>query len=125
MAPVTRPEPTRAVVASAAVSVDQAVRMVEQRFHARVVKTQTQQDNGHTAHYPSNRPELVELTSALHALAHEPAARALYVEDAGAYVDKFKLPGDQRQAALAPGCARHDRSDYPRSRRRTRSRPPR
>ena len=40
----------RTVVASAAVSVDQAVRMVEQRFHARVVKTQTQQDNGHTVY---------------------------------------------------------------------------
>jgi uncharacterized membrane protein YkoI len=48
--PGTRPEPPRPVVASAAVSVDQAVRMVEQRFHARVVKTQTQQDNGHTVY---------------------------------------------------------------------------
>jgi uncharacterized membrane protein YkoI len=48
--PGTRPEPPRAVVASAAVSMDEAVRMVEQHFHARVVKTQTQQDNGHTVY---------------------------------------------------------------------------
>jgi uncharacterized membrane protein YkoI len=45
-----RVEAPRTVVASAGVSVDQAVRMVEQRFHARVVKTQTQQDNGHTVY---------------------------------------------------------------------------
>jgi len=29
---------------------DQAVHMVEQRFHARVVKTQTEQDNGRTVY---------------------------------------------------------------------------
>jgi uncharacterized membrane protein YkoI len=38
------------LVASAGVSMDQAVRMVEQRFHARVVKTQTEQDNGRTVY---------------------------------------------------------------------------
>jgi uncharacterized membrane protein YkoI len=46
----TRVEAPRTVVASAAVSMDQAVRMVEERYHARVVKTQTQQDNGHTVY---------------------------------------------------------------------------
>jgi Peptidase propeptide and YPEB domain len=30
------------------VSMDQAVRMVEERYHARVVKAETQQDAGHT-----------------------------------------------------------------------------
>jgi 2,3-dihydroxyphenylpropionate 1,2-dioxygenase len=61
-----------------------------------------QQTNDHHApHYPSIKPELVELTSALHALAHEPAARAHYVEDARAYADKFKLSSDQRQALIA------------------------
>jgi uncharacterized membrane protein YkoI len=40
----------RIAVTSAAVSMDQAVRMVEQRYHARVVKTQTEQDNGHTVY---------------------------------------------------------------------------
>ena len=49
-APGTRPEPTHTVVASAGVSMDQAVRMAEQRFHARVVKTQTEQGNGHTVY---------------------------------------------------------------------------
>jgi uncharacterized membrane protein YkoI len=46
----TRAEVQQTVVASAGVSVDQAVRLVEQLFHARVVKTQTQQDNGHTVY---------------------------------------------------------------------------
>lgn len=46
----TRSDEPRTVVASAGVSVDQAVRMVEERFHAHVVKTQTQQDNGHTVY---------------------------------------------------------------------------
>jgi uncharacterized membrane protein YkoI len=32
------------------VSMDQAVRMVEQRYHARVVKAQAEQDNGHTVY---------------------------------------------------------------------------
>jgi uncharacterized membrane protein YkoI len=45
------PPPTgRVVVATATVSVDQAVRLVEQRFHARVLKAQTQTDNGHTVY---------------------------------------------------------------------------
>jgi len=46
----TRAEPPRVAVASTAVSMDQAAHMVEQRFHARVVKTQTEQDNGHTVY---------------------------------------------------------------------------
>ncbi len=36
--------------ASAALSIDQAVKMVEQRFHARVVKAETQRDNGRTVY---------------------------------------------------------------------------
>ena len=39
-APVAMPRGT--------VSMDQAVRMVEERYHARVVKVETQQDDGHT-----------------------------------------------------------------------------
>jgi 2,3-dihydroxyphenylpropionate 1,2-dioxygenase len=61
----------------------------------------SQQSSNHTAHYPSFKPELVELTSALHALAHEADSRAAYVNDAGAYADKFKLSPDQRQALVA------------------------
>ena len=34
------------------------------------------------AHYPSIKPELVELTSALHGLAHDAAQRAQYMADA-------------------------------------------
>ena len=45
-----RPGGEPMVMTSAEVSMDQAVRMVEQRFHARVVKAQTEQDNGHTVY---------------------------------------------------------------------------
>ncbi|HEY0766929.1 MAG TPA: PepSY domain-containing protein [Steroidobacteraceae bacterium] len=50
-APAAAAEPSgRMVVASAAISMDQAVKMVEQRFHARVVKAETQKDNGRTVY---------------------------------------------------------------------------
>jgi 2,3-dihydroxyphenylpropionate 1,2-dioxygenase len=54
----------------------------------------------HAAHYPSIKPELVELTAALHGLAHEADKRAQYVADAAAYADKFRLPPDQREALV-------------------------
>jgi 2,3-dihydroxyphenylpropionate 1,2-dioxygenase len=54
----------------------------------------------HTAHYPSIKPELVELTSALHGLAHEADKRAQFVRDAASYADKFKLSPDQREALI-------------------------
>jgi len=54
----------------------------------------------HAAHYPAIRPELVELTSALHALAHDADMRARYVRDAAAYADQFQLPPDQREALV-------------------------
>jgi 2,3-dihydroxyphenylpropionate 1,2-dioxygenase len=54
----------------------------------------------HVAHYPSIRPELVELTTALHGLAHDADKRAQFVADAGAYADRFNLPADQREALL-------------------------
>jgi len=38
------------VLAAASVSMDEAVKMAEQRFHARVVKAETQRDNGHTVY---------------------------------------------------------------------------
>ena len=59
------------------------------------------QTEKHDAHYPAIRPELVELTSALHALAHEAEKRALYIADAAAYADQFKLSEAQRQALIA------------------------
>jgi 2,3-dihydroxyphenylpropionate 1,2-dioxygenase len=54
----------------------------------------------HAVHYPSIRPELVELTSALHALAHDADMRARYVRDAAGYADQFRLPPDQREALI-------------------------
>src|SRR5499426_1589579 len=54
----------------------------------------------HSAHYPSIKPELVELTSALHGLAHDAEKRAQYVADAPAYADQFKLPPEQREALI-------------------------
>jgi len=36
------------VMPRSSVSMDQAVRMVEERYHARVVKAQTEQEEGHT-----------------------------------------------------------------------------
>ena len=41
-------EPQRAVVAAASVSMDQAVKMAEQRFKARVVRAEAQQEGIHT-----------------------------------------------------------------------------
>jgi 2,3-dihydroxyphenylpropionate 1,2-dioxygenase len=58
------------------------------------------QPGDHSAHYPSIKPELVELTSALHALAHDAEKRAQYVADAPAFADQFKLPADQREALI-------------------------
>jgi uncharacterized membrane protein YkoI len=40
----------RTVAASAVVSLDQAVKMVEQRYRARVVKAEAQKDNGRTVY---------------------------------------------------------------------------
>lgn len=58
------------------------------------------QPGAQEAHYPSIKPELVELTSALHGLAHDAAKRAQYIADAGAYADAFKLSAEQRQALV-------------------------
>jgi len=47
--PATR-EPTKVALTAASVSMDQAVKLAEQRFHARVVKAGTEQDNGRTVY---------------------------------------------------------------------------
>jgi 2,3-dihydroxyphenylpropionate 1,2-dioxygenase len=52
------------------------------------------------AHYPSIKPELVELTAALHALAHDAQRRAEYIADAAAYADSFRLAPEQREALI-------------------------
>jgi 2,3-dihydroxyphenylpropionate 1,2-dioxygenase len=51
-------------------------------------------------HYPAIKPELVALTSALHALAHDADLRAQYLADAAAFADRFGLPADQREALI-------------------------
>jgi 2,3-dihydroxyphenylpropionate 1,2-dioxygenase len=52
-------------------------------------------------HYPSIKPELVELTTALHGLAHDENARGEYLADAAAYAGRFRLTPRQRTALLA------------------------
>jgi uncharacterized membrane protein YkoI len=49
-APDSRAAPARAMTTSSTVSMDQAVKMVERRFHARVVKAETERDNGRTVY---------------------------------------------------------------------------
>jgi 2,3-dihydroxyphenylpropionate 1,2-dioxygenase len=51
-------------------------------------------------HYPAIKPELVELTTALHGLAHDEQMRALYLADPGAYADRYRLTPHQRGALL-------------------------
>jgi 2,3-dihydroxyphenylpropionate 1,2-dioxygenase len=53
------------------------------------------------AHYPAIKPELVELTAALHGLAHDAELRAQFVADARSYADRFGLPPEQRDALVA------------------------
>ena len=55
----------------------------------------------HAAHYPSIKPELVELTAALHGIANDAAQRAAFMADAQAYADRFSLPPEQRAALIA------------------------
>jgi len=57
-------------------------------------------EQNHAAHYPSIKPELVELTTALHGLAHDADMRTQYMADAAAFADKFQLPPDQREALI-------------------------
>ncbi|WP_431284335.1 hypothetical protein ACQW02_05865 [Humitalea sp. 24SJ18S-53] len=52
-------------------------------------------------HYPATKPELVELVTALHALAHEAPAREAYVSDPAAYASRFKLTPEQGAALVA------------------------
>jgi len=52
-------------------------------------------------HYPSIKPELVELTVAMQKLAHDEASRAGFLADRNAYADRFRLSSAQRAALLA------------------------
>ena len=52
-------------------------------------------------HYPSIKPELVELTVALQGLAHDEASRAAFLADPEGYADRFRLTSAQRAALIA------------------------
>jgi 2,3-dihydroxyphenylpropionate 1,2-dioxygenase len=52
-------------------------------------------------HYPAIKPELVELTAALHGLAHDAAARDTYLADPQGYADRFRLTPAQRASLVA------------------------
>jgi 2,3-dihydroxyphenylpropionate 1,2-dioxygenase len=52
-------------------------------------------------HYPSIKPELVELTVALQGLAHDEASRAAFLDDPGTYADRYRLTAAQRAALVA------------------------
>jgi 2,3-dihydroxyphenylpropionate 1,2-dioxygenase len=54
----------------------------------------------HTPHYPSTKPELVQLISALHAIAHGPEERTAWFTDPAAYADRYKLSPEQREALI-------------------------
>lgn len=47
-------------------------------------------------HYPAIKPELVNLTAALHSLAHDNARRVAYLENPQAYAAELPIPEDQR-----------------------------
>lgn len=52
-------------------------------------------------HYPETKPELVELISALHGLAHDDAKRKAFVADPAAYAAQFNLQPAQRTSLIA------------------------
>ncbi len=62
--------------------------------------TEPAADGGFAPHYPNIRPELVGLTSALHTLSHDPAARTRYLADPAAFAAGYELPEDQRRALI-------------------------
>jgi len=54
----------------------------------------------HQMHYPSIKPELVTLTSALHTLAHDKKERADYLQSPASYANRFDLDLKQRSALI-------------------------
>ena len=52
-------------------------------------------------HYPSIKPELVELTAALQPLAHDEASRTAFLADPEGYAGSFRLSPTQRAALVA------------------------
>lgn len=58
-------------------------------------------ETDHKPHYPATKPELVQLITALHALAHKQEDRTAWFADAAAFADRFTLTPDQRTALIA------------------------
>lgn len=58
-------------------------------------------DEPPAAHYPATRPDLVGLITAVHALAHDAAARERYLADPAAYAAGFRLTAEQRDLLVA------------------------
>ena len=58
----------------------------------------SEQKDTREAHYPSIKPELVGLTSALHALAHQDPERRAFLENPAAYAAARQLPPEQAEA---------------------------
>jgi 2,3-dihydroxyphenylpropionate 1,2-dioxygenase len=54
----------------------------------------------HKPHYPSTKPELVPLITALHAIAHQQDERAAWYADPAAFADRFALSPEQRAALI-------------------------
>jgi 2,3-dihydroxyphenylpropionate 1,2-dioxygenase len=52
-------------------------------------------------HYPSIKPELVELTVALQGLAHDEASATAFVADPAFYAERFRLTPAQREVLVA------------------------
>jgi len=52
-------------------------------------------------HYPGIDPKLVPLTSAIHALAHDPSARTAFVADPEAFARRFGVPEEETAMLLA------------------------
>jgi 2,3-dihydroxyphenylpropionate 1,2-dioxygenase len=57
-------------------------------------------DNEHAPHYPATKPELVNLITALHAIAHEQEAREAWLGNAASFADRFKLTPPQCDALI-------------------------
>ena len=54
-----------------------------------------------SAHYPTIKPELVQITTALHGLAHDADKRSQYIENPQGYAEHLELSPEHRAALVA------------------------
>lgn len=52
-------------------------------------------------HYPRTNPELVPLTQALHALAHDASARTAFAANAAEFAQSYRVPGEHARLLIA------------------------